>query len=473
MKNLNGSKSVLVIIIVGLLFSACRKRDALLPDNLVSFETTSLGMAANENSLAIRLKLSRNTDREIPLTVKLVNKGVVYATDYTTSPAVNASGEINLVIPSGSNETSITINKVPGVLYDGDESIAFEIYSSGSPVLISTVKQFTVSFAELIASSVSSTMDGGGALFPNKVFVDLSANRQHAVLRTKWDLGFYTGADDFRVILNSSTGMMAKQINKDDLNSVTSVDTLGFSNEVVFSQTAPTVESLGYIDYPSGDLNKTAIAPVSATVSDNKVYIINRGTGVGSPAPQRGWKKVRIIRNGGGGYTLQHADINATAFTSVDIVKDETQFFKYISFETGTVDVEPGKSKWDFAWTYFSNVTNFGAGEVPYLFQDIIISNRNVEVARVMEATKLFDAFNEAALTDPAIGLEWKGSQNAIGADWRSGGGPGVSPATRSDRYYIVRDGDNNYYKVRFTALTKDGERGYPAYEAVLVKKGG
>ncbi len=472
MKNFQGIKWVGIIVSIALLFSACRKRDAMLPDNLVAFETTELGMPAGESSLVIKLKLSRNTDREIPLIVKLNNNGLVYGTDYTTAPAASASGEINLVIPSGNNEASITVNKVPGVLYDGDESILFEIYSSGSPVLIANTKQFTLSFAELIASTGSATIDGGGVLYPNKVFVDLSANRQNAVMRTKWDLGFYMDASDHRVILNSSTGMMAKQINKDDLNAVSSTDTIGFASEVVFSQTEPTVESLAYIDHPSGDLSRTAIAPISATASENKVYIINRGLGIGNPAPQRGWKKVRIIRNAGGGYTLQHADINATTFSSVDIAKDDAYSFRYISFETGAAEVEPTKNKWDFAWTYFSNATNFGAGEVPYLFQDIVVINRNVQVARVMETTKAFSAFNEASLTDAGLTLDWKTTQTAIGSDWRSGGGPGVSPSVRSDRYYIVRDGNNNYYKLRFTALTSNGERGYPAYEAVLVKKG-
>ncbi|HRO69458.1 MAG TPA: HmuY family protein, partial [Chitinophagaceae bacterium] len=300
----------------------------------------------------------------------------------------------------------------------------------------------------------------------------LSANRQSAIQRTKWDLGFYADANEFRVILNSSTAMMAKQIDKNDLNAVTSADTAGFASLVVFSQTEPTVESMAFIDHPSGDLDKTAIAPISATASENKVYIINRGLGIGNPAPQRGWKKVRVIRNGNGGYTLQHADIAATTFTTVEISRGSDSFFKYISFENGLVEVEPAKDKWDFAWTYFSNATNFGAGEVPYLFQDIIIINRNVEVARVMEATKTFSAFNESSLTDASLALDWKTNQTAIGSDWRSGGGPGVSPAVRSDRYYIIKDGNSNYYKVRFTALTKNGERGYPAYETVLVKKG-
>ena len=83
-------------------------------------------------------------------------------------------------------------------------------------------------------------------LFPNKVFIDLSANRETPIQRTSFDLGFYNGADDYRVTLNSATGMLAKQIAKNDLNAVTATDTLGFSNEVVISQTEPVPASLNY-----------------------------------------------------------------------------------------------------------------------------------------------------------------------------------------------------------------------------------
>ena len=151
----------------------------------------------------------------------------------------------------------------------------------------------------------------------------------------------------------------------------------------------------------------------------------------------------------------------------MDIAKDDAYFFKYISFENGIVPVEPQKKKWDLAWTYFSNVSNFGSGEVPYLFQDMMLQNRNVQVVRVLASAKAFADFSAA----DSAALTFSSSQITIGADWRSGGGPGVSPAVRTDRYYIVKDGDNNYYKLRFTALTQNGERGYPAFEAVWLKK--
>ena len=460
------TKALLSIAAATLFITGCRKRDAIEADNFVVFESTAQGMTAAENSINVRLKLSRNTDRDIAVTINLNEQGVAYATDYTTTPAATA-GKLTLTIPSGNNEASFTVTKVNGVLFDGDEKILFDLYSSAAPVFIGATKQFTLSFGEIVANNPSLTINGGGVLFPNKVFIDLSANRQTAVNRSTWDLGFYTGADDFRVILNSSSAMMAKQINKNDLNTVTAADTVGFSTEVAFNQFAPSPVSLPYIDYPNGDLTRTAIASISAIAADNKVYIVNRGLAPGSPAPARGWKKIRIIRNTAGGYTLQHADIAATSFTSIDIAKDDAYFFKYISFENGIVPVEPQKKKWDLAWTYFSNVSNFGSGEVPYLFQDMMLQNRNVQVVRVLASAKAFADFSAADIA----ALTFSSSQITIGADWRSGGGPGVSPAVRTDRYYIVKDGDNNYYKLRFTALTQNGERGYPAFEAVWLKK--
>lgn len=461
-------KGLMLPLAVLSMVAACRKKDAPLPDNLVDFESTEQGISAAENSKTVKLTLTRAVNADAPITISLTpSAGVEYGTDFTTAPAAVANS-ITATALSGSSEVSFTINKAPGALFYEDDNIVFTITSSGGSVIIGNKKEFKLSFAEIISTGSSIVGSGGGSTYGNKVFFDLSANSQTAVQRTKWDLGFYTGVDDWRVILNSSTAMMAKQIAKNDLTTVTAADTAGFSDEVIFSQSVLNPLALAYIDYPDGDLTKTAIASISATAADNKVYIINRGTGIGTPAPARGWKKVRIIRNATG-YILQHADIAATTFSSIDIPKEATHFFKYISFETGAVDVEPPAKKWDFAWTYFSNVFNAG-GEIPYLFQDFIVQNRNVEVAKLDDADKAYADFSEADLSGP-LTLTWSGKQNAIGSDWRIGGGPTTPPSMRPGRYYILKDGDGNYYKLRFTALTQNGERGYPAFEFALIKK--
>lgn len=449
----------LLIVAIG-----CRKKDAPLPDNLVQFESDNQGLPAATQEITVKLKLTRATDRDIPVTVSVTPTGVAYSTDFTTTPAAS-SGTLALTIPSGSSETSFKLTKAPGILLDGDENIVFKIESSGAPVIIGTVNTFTLQFAEIISAGAAIAGDGGGATFGNKVFFDLSANSQTAVQRTKWDLGFYSG-DEWRVILNSSTFMMAKQIDKNDLNAVSKEDTVGL---LLYDHDMPETESLSYIDYPDGDISKTAIAEISATASDNKVYLVNRGVGIGASVPERGWKKIRILRNGNGGYTLQHADINATSFTSIDIPKNTDNFFNYISFETGAVTVEPPKTKWDIAWTYFANAIDFGWGEIPYAYQDFMIQNRNVEVAKVLTSAKAYSAFAEADIAAQTF----SNAQNKIGADWRIGATmSGNPPVARDDRYYIIKDGDNNYYKLRFTGATKNGERGHVSFEYALVKSG-
>ena len=454
-----------------ILLAACRKKDTDLQelDNLVNFETTSQGIVPADQHIQIKLKLSRAVTQEVPLIINVTTQGLEYGVQFTTSPAIE-SGTITTSIPSGSNEAVVTVSKVPGAPFVGDEKLTMNIYSSGSPIIIGGTKEFTLSFAELIATTGTATMDGGGQFYTNKVFVDLSANRSTSVNRNTWDLGFYSGAD-YRVTLNSSLAMMAKQIDKNDLTQVTAVDTVGFGAEVAFSQTNPRSTQMPYIDHPSGDLTRTAIAEVAANAADNKVYIINRGLTPGATPATRGWKKIRVIRNSTGGYTLQHADIASATFQEINIAKDADYFFRYASFETGALTVEPPALKWDIAWTYFANSVNFGGGDVPYLYQDIIIQNRNVQVAKVTVAPGgvTFSSFNETNLA----GLTFSTSQTTIGADWRAGGGPSSAPVAHTDRFYVVKDGEGNIYKLRFTGLTNaGGERGYPSYEMALVKEG-
>lgn len=463
---LNSFSRFFVLIFASLaLFNACRKSDVILPDNLVTFSGGSYSLTETDDSVMVRLMLSRATDKNIQVTVNLAPEGVVYGTDFTTTPAAG-NNMVTLTVPSGNKEASFSVKRATTALYDGDEKINLSIYSSEAPVVIGAAKTAVVNFAEVISNNATEMIDGGGPTYGNKVFMDLSANRHTVVQRTNWDLSFYNGSDDYRVMLNSSTAMMARPTNKTDMNQVTAADTVGISSLVSFSLYAPNPLSMPYFDYPSGDLTRTAFAQVSANAADNMVYIVNRGTGIGSPAPERGWQKVRVLRNASGGYTVQYAPLQATSFQEVQIAKDNSYNFNYLSFDNGRVNVEPKKELWDIAWTYFSNVTNFGGGEVPYLYQDVILLNRGVTAARVMIADIPYESFSEANLSS----LTFNASQTAIGADWRSGGGPTSSPAVKSDRYYVIKDANGNYYKLQFTALTQNGQRGYPAYQTHLIK---
>src|ERR1051326_7024661 len=117
----NLSKITVLSFAVIILFNACRKReDVSLPDNLVVFTSAAQGISSSENSIVVKVKLSRGTDHDIPVTLHFTTQGVTYGTDFTTTPAA-ASGAITLTIPSGNDEASFTLTKMPGALFDGDE----------------------------------------------------------------------------------------------------------------------------------------------------------------------------------------------------------------------------------------------------------------------------------------------------------------------------------------------------------------
>ncbi len=307
-----------------------------------------------------------------------------------------------------------------------------------------------------------------GTIAANAVYLDLSADRQKSVLRSSWDLGFYCGPD-FRVVLNNTAIAGAKVIAKNNLADVGAADTIGLT--LTTSQFNPLPEQLAYFDNVAGDLTKTVIPAVSAIDADNKVIILNRGTGGGIAA--RPWIKLRVLRNAAGGYSLQYAGIKETSFITIQIGKDAAYNFKNVSFENGVLEAEPEKEKWDLVWSYSVFESNFGAGPVPYNFSDLIAVNY---LAGVTVATKIYA---NAATASAAYTAFNKDSVNktvpssnrwAIGSSWRS-----TQPATgaRLDRFYVIKDAAGNYYKFKCLSMgigLDGGTRGKPIFQYSLIQ---
>ena len=319
---------------------------------------------------------------------------------------------------------------------------------------------------KIVFNGIAGTETGPTA--GNSVYLDLSNDKTNAVLRSGWDLGFYSGAD-FRVILNNTSSAAAKVLNKYDLGDVTAADTVGIT--LAISQTDPQPEDLQFFDDLHGDLNKTAIPAVSGTASSNPVIILNRGTGGGSIA-ERPWIKLRVLRNGNG-YTIQYAGILETTFQSMEVPKNPDFNFQFISFEKGLVNAEPEKAQWDIVWTYSVFEANFGWGLVPYNFSDIIGVNylAGVEAkenvyADAATAIAAYAAFNKDSLaTNQVVEGRW-----TIGNKWRS-----TQPAigSRPDRFYIIKDANGNYYKLKSLSMgagNDGGTRGKPEFKYALIK---
>jgi len=320
--------------------------------------------------------------------------------------------------------------------------------------------------AQIKLNGIATTEPGSAA--GNSVYLDLSADKQTSSLRAGWDLGFYSGAD-FRVILNNTASAGAKVLSKNDLTAVVAADTIGLT--LAPSQLNPLPEHLAWFDNIAGDLTKTAIPEVSATDADNKVIILNRG--IGGSIGARPWIKLRVLRNVAGGYTVQYAGIQDATFKIIQVAKDPAYHFKFISFENGIADAQPEKDKWDLVWSYSVFETNFGAGPVPYNFSDLIAVNY---LSGVTVATKIYAnstvalaAYN-AFSKDSIVNTVPSASRWSIGSGWRS-----TQPATgaRTDRFYVVKDAEGNYYKFKCLAMgvgTDGGVRGRPEFEYAIIK---
>ncbi|KQS33323.1 HmuY family protein [Dyadobacter sp. Leaf189] len=458
-------KSLLLIAFLGS-FNACNDDEPPLPDNVAGFESAEKGFEGEETE--IRITLSRAVDVVTPVTVSVTPTQLTYGNEFTTTPA-EVNNAISLSVPAGQSAVSFKVTKKAGILLDGDEHIAFRITSVGAPALAGTATDLKLSFKAIVSEGTSIQLNGiaddePGSSAANAVFLDLSSNTQTAVLRDSWDLGFYSGTD-FRVIINGTNGASALMVNKSDINAVTAGDFVADSLAVGQGK-----GKLTLVDDAKGDLTKTVIKEISATDADNKVYILNRKGGTANVLPADQLYKIRIVRKGTG-YSVQYAKLNETTFKTIDVNKDATSNFEYVSLGKGAaVEVEPAKDKWDLRWGYSMYYTNFGTGLIPYGFSDLVFTNKhaNVEAAEVLTATATYDAFAESNLA----GITFSKDADAIGSKWRvtSGGPEGV----KTDRFYLIKDPAGNIYKLRFVNFHPNdgGVRGKPKLEYKLVKKG-
>ncbi|MBW8688053.1 HmuY family protein [Chitinophaga rhizophila] len=295
---------------------------------------------------------------------------------------------------------------------------------------------------------------GGGTGSPNTVYVDFSSDSTATRVRGSWNLGFYGGAE-YRVTLNSFTAISAVAINKTDISAVNIEDTAGVNLAIGLGS-----GNFSMIDDVYGDLTKTAIAEISATEANNKVYLVKpENASATDPAT---WYKIRITRSGNG-YALQYAKLKETTIKTATINKDNNFNFTFFSLDNGaTVNVEPRKADWDIAWSYGA----YTAGPIPYFFSDLVITNQyaGVTAAKVDSTVVSYNNFTEANIAAQTF----SDKRDAIGSSWRATTGAGIY----KNFFYVVKDANGNYYKLKFVSMGigDGGTRGYPVIEYKLVK---
>lgn len=464
---------ILILSFVLLAFTACNSDDEAVQVNAVAFAATSVNLTAA--TTPIEIKFASPTASAGSLTLTVTETAVANGTDFSTLPAVAAN---TVVVPFEKNVSSVTFtfNKLKDAIEGQVKNVVFTISSVTINSVISENKSIQVNFNETASLGSALAAEVGGSTQPNQVFVDLSSGKLTNAVRTSWDLGFYSGTD-FRVALNSSVKMSAKQTTSTNIDEVQVEDATMIINQGQGNATQ--------IDDPAGDISKTTIAAISATDSDNKVYLINMGSNPATTKPatgsegsaggtSRGWKKVRILRSGND-YKVQYADIAATTHDEIIVTKNAAYNFTFLSLlDKKVVSVEPQKAQWDISFTTFTNIIP-GATPTPYFYPDFVLNNLKggAKTYQVLTSAFTYDAFTLANVDNTKftedqrnIGSNWRGT-SATGAD----GIPVSAFVLRTDRFFVIKDPAGNIYKLKFTGgASATGERGFPTFQYAILK---
>lgn len=328
----------------------------------------------------------------------------------------------------------------------------------------------------------------GGATQPNQIWIDLSdidpvtkKPKQKSNVRTDWDLGFYNG-DEFKVIINGSIAMaVAKIPNVTNINAVKTSDVSQLMNAVQIGTF--TASNMQYIDNPDGNFlsQTTGISEIKVNDSENAVYLVNMGKTipVGTVAPgtaslsgdPRGWKKIQILRSAAG-YKLRYANLDDTQYKEHLITKNTQYNFSFFSLQKEiSVDIQPAKTKWDLAFTSFTNevflAPDQSAGS--YFYADFIITNTidgvgayQVDVPSGQSLDQAYGAFQLSNIEESKFIFN---DHRALGDKWRTTTGSNGAQIF-TNRFFILKDAEGFYFKLRFNAMTNgSGERGHPNFE--------
>lgn len=255
-----------------------------------------------------------------------------------------------------------------------------------------------------------------------------------------WDLGFETAADGYRVVLNGAASMFAMATTKSDFDQVAAIDTVGFGTKKKW-------------DSYKGSLDSTAIGDWRVS---SPVYVIDRGFDEKGKA--RGWVKFKMLASSPTSYSVRFAKLNGSDEKVVEIAKDSSFNFSYLSFTSGeAVTVEPPRETWDIAFTQYTYIFYDMEPPVPYLVTGCVLNRYNTSAYE--DTVNSFEATNFGTIQEDRLSNEI----SAIGYDWKVFNG---SKYTVRKNNYIVRDARGLYYKLHFTGFyNAAGTKGNPQWE--------
>jgi len=503
------------VLVTLLLLTSCKDDDK---DEFIDF---SVAFTSETNSLLetdvdkeITLTYSRAATEAGAITINYSLDNAVYGEDFTTNPS-GANGSIIIPVALGDISTVITFTKLKDAIEGTTKTVTFTVDSFDQKAWVegSTVSS-VLSFTPTAAKGGVIDVLLGGPNEPNQVYIDLSTGQQKVAKRDTWEIGLYNGSEN-RVFLNSALLVSAAELKGiTDINTVSTetiltsplnLFTINSAYDPIVELTITTVEELiaglplgydqysnraegeVYTDLSNGQLEGTAFSTISTTDENNNVYIVSLGNAIPTEAADpgsikttgdhRGFMKVRILTDGTS-YTIQYAALDATTFSEITVNKDASKILTAVSLSTGAeVDIQPAAENWDINFTgVFSTYDPFaeGNGGFGIALTDYAVHNTLGNVSLYQQTLYTIDgdgvrtdngvpSYADFTASDVDEASLISDDHSTIGSGWRNAfSNP---PSVKDDRYFVLKDADSNFYKIKFTAvLNSEGERGYPQF---------
>ena len=257
-------------------------------------------------------------------------------------------------------------------------------------------------------------------------------------IKTDWDLGFESSEEGWRIILNTSTYSSVSKIINSNFEASISINNLTWQWE-----------------NPTGIIEGTAIGDYR---NENVIFIINRGYNINGNAA--GYKKFMIESINDEYYSIKYANLDNTNSNTIEIQKDNSKNFQYLSFKNNTVvNIEPNKEDWDLLFTQYTHLFNDPDLPPSYLVTGVLINYlNNVLVSK--DSINTFEDINYSNVET----YTFSNKQNVIGYDWKTYNGNGY--VINTNLTYIIKDISNRYFKMRFIDFYNSyGEKGHPSFE--------
>ncbi len=283
-----------------------------------------------------------------------------------------------------------------------------------------------------------------------QVYFDLASESKISTdSKTESDLGFECKSDGWHIILNTSDFMKVADI-----------------GIVPFGQAHDTSHRTWKFDKSDGNPDSIAIGQWytithTDTISNNHVYIINRG--MDENGNSLGFIQAVFDSLKNGTYYFRFAPLTGGNMIAASVVKDPTVHYLFYSFTNGgeIKRFEPPMTSYDLLFTQYTTLLFTDAGAAyPYLVTGVL-SNRG-KVAVAIDSVNSF-----ATITMEIAGkLTFSYALDAIGYDWKVFNFTAGVYTVRTGLNYVIRDKEGLYYKFRFIGFNNaSGTKGYPVFE--------